>query len=298
MVKEDVSMRKTAGLTILSLTFALSLAAAPPAERSFELSVFGGRALSQADGKAVHEDTWNFHELTRVWERTDIQVGAKKPFLCGAEAVAYFNRRFGVGLSFSAWKTDVDPRSDFRFEFSRQSGAGDSRSASWSGSGNLSGWAIGLNTFYRLDWGRFRAYVTAGPAVFRLRLDLAAFFGGGLTDTAETVHPPVDAIKIPISVAGESTSALGFNLGAGIIVPLGARLGLVLDVRYFVAPEMAFNWTIPAGRFDGIFYQDQIRDVYLSAEELGYVLDHGTLTPLRYRPSQFQIRVGIKLGLG
>jgi len=291
-------MRKTAGLTILTLTFAVGLAAAPPAERAFELSVFGGRALSQADGKAVHEDTWNFYELTRVWERTAIQVGAKNPFLFGAEAVAYFNRRFGVGLSFSTSKTTVDPRSDFRFEFSRQDGTGDSRSASWSGSGSLSGLAIGLNAFYRLDWGRFRAYVTAGPAVFRLRLDLAAFFGGGLTNTAETVHPPIDAIKIPISVAGESASALGFNLGAGIVVPLGAGLGLALDVRTFVAPEMVFNWTIPAGRFDGIFYQDQIRDVYLSAEELGYVLDRGTLTPLRFRPSQIQVRVGVKFTLG
>jgi len=288
-------MGKTCGLIFLILATAVSLPAAPPSGKSFELSLFGGYGLARADGKAVHEDGWSFYELTNVWEHTDIRVRAKKPFLFGTEAAAYFNRRFGIGISFSTWNTNVDSRSDFRFQYSRAGGAGDSRSTSWTGSGNLRGSAIGLNAIYRLNLGRLHAYVTAGPAVLRLHLDLATYFGGGLTNTAETVHPPIDAIKIPILVGDESVSSLGFNLGAGIIVPLGTRLGLALEIRYFLGPEMAVNWNIPAGRFNGIFYEDQIRDVYLSAEDLRYVLDHQTLTPLRFNPSQIQIRVGLKL---
>ena len=146
--------------------------------------------------------------------------------------------------------------------------------------------------------GRIRGYITAGPALFRHRLNLAACFGGGLTDTAETVHPPLDAIKIPIRIDGKSASSLGFDLGAGITLQVASRLRLAVEGWYFLCPKLRFDWAIPGGRFDGVFYEDQIRDVYLSAGELSYVLTHRTLSFLKLHSSQLQIRVGLKLKVG
>jgi len=291
-------MRKISGMLVLILAAAVSLSAADAPGKSFEFSLFGGYGLTRADGKAVHEDTWSFSQLTRVWERTDIQVEGKNPFLAGVEAAVYFNSRFGIGISWSTWNTDLDGGSDLRFQYDRAGGAGDSRQISWPDSGNVRGSAIGLNAFYRFGEGLIRGYVTAGPALFCHRLDLDAFFGGGLTDTAETDHPPIDAIKIPIRIDGESASSLGLNLGAGITLQLASRLGLAVEGRYFLCPELSFDWTVPGGRFDGIFYEDQIRDVTLSAADLRDVLTHRTLSLLKFHPSQLQVRVGLKLKVG
>ena len=289
---------KSVGLIFLILAAVVSLPAAFPSGKSLELSLFGGYGLTRCDGDAVHEDTWSFSQLTRVWERTDIFGEGKNPFVFGAEAVLYFNRSFGVGVSYSTWNSGLDIRSDFQFQYDRADGSGDSRQIYWTDSGDVRGSVVGLNVCYRFGRGRIRSHVTAGPALFHHRLDLTAYFGGGLTDTAETVNPPIDAIKIPILIEGESVSALGFNLGAGITFQLASRLALVVEGRYFLCPEAEFDWTIPAGTFDGIFYEGQIQDVYLSAADLRYVLDHRTLAPLKFHASQLQVRAGVKLTVG
>jgi opacity protein-like surface antigen len=291
-------MGKTIGSLILILAAAVSLPAAPASEKHFEFMLFGGLGLARADGQAVHEDTWSFYELTSVWERTDIRVEGKKPLLYGADAALFFDRRFGIGVSWSAWNSDLDGGSEFRFHYERTGGAGDSRQTSWTDNGQVRGWVLGANAFLRFGEGRVRSYVTAGPALFRHRLDLSACFGGGLTDTAETAHPPIDAIKIPIRIDGESASSLGFNMGAGITLRLASRLALAVEGRYFLCPETTFDWTIPGGRFDGIFYEDEIRGVDLSAQELRYVLDRRTLSLFKFHPSQLQVRVGLKINVG
>jgi len=291
-------MGKAFGSMILTLAGVVSLAAAPASGRSFEFSLFGGMGLGRAAGQAVHEDTWSFSELTRVWERTDIRVDGKTPPLFGAEAAVYLNARLGIGISWATWNDSLEGGSDFRFEYDRAGGDGDSRQAFWADSGDVRSSAIGLNVLYRLGEGRIHGYVTAGPALFLHRLDLDASFGGGLTDTAEPDEPPIDAIRIPIFIERGSGSSLGLDLGAGITLQVASRLGLVVEGRYFLCPESTFDWTIPGGSFDGIFYEGQIEGVYLSAEELSYVLDHRTLSLFRFRPSRFQIRVGLKLAVG
>jgi opacity protein-like surface antigen len=293
-----MAVDKALASMILTLATIVGLTGDPASGRSFEFSIFGGKGLGQAVGQAVHEDTWSFSELTRVWERTDIRFEGRNPPLFGAEAAVYLNPRLGIGISWATWNDSLGGGSDFRFEYDRAGGDGDSRQAVWAGSGEVRSSTIGLNVLYRIGEGRIRGYVTAGPALFLHRLDLDGSFGGGLTDTAEPDDPPIDAIQIPIFIERGSGSSLGFNLGAGVAFQVASRLSLVVEGRYFLCPESTFDWTIPGGTFDGIFYEGQIEGVDLSAEELSYVLDHRTLSLFRFRPSRFQIRVGLRFVVG
>jgi len=49
------------------------------------------------------------------------------------------------------------------------------------------------------------------------------------------------------------------------------------------------------GRYDGIFYENEINGFELTAEGIRYVLDNHKLSPMSLNPSSFQLLVGLKL---
>jgi hypothetical protein len=96
-------------------------------------------------------------------------------------------------------------------------------------------------------------------AALRLSVPLSAVAGGGIRPF---VQAGAGAMRQEIEVAsvGAHSTNFAYNLGAGVEIPLGRRLGLQLmakdyigkfDVREATAvnvkPETAHNWTVSAG---------------------------------------------------
>jgi hypothetical protein len=96
-------------------------------------------------------------------------------------------------------------------------------------------------------------------AALRLSVPLSAVAGGGIRPF---VQAGAGAMRQEIEVAsvGAHSTNFAYNLGAGVEIPLGHRLGLQLmakdyigkfDVREATAvnvkPETAHNWTVSAG---------------------------------------------------
>jgi hypothetical protein len=285
-------------LLLLSLlSMIIGLPAETTADRSTEISLFGGYGLIQVDGTSIHQDVWNYYQISNVRERTNIQARSKNAPLVGAEVVRYFGPHLGFGAFFSSWRTDIDLKADFDFQYSWTSGGGDARSASWANSGSLVGGLLALNAFYRFGFGggRFQGHISAGPVFYSLAMTLRSHFGGGVANYGETVDQHIDALKIPIEIVDKSWLTLGLNLGVGFDCMFTPSLGLTVEARYFLCPEASLGWTILPGRYDGIFYDNEIRGFELTAEGIRYVLDNNRLSAMTVKPSSLQLLVGLKL---
>jgi hypothetical protein len=159
----------------------------------------------------------------------------------------------------------------------------------------LGGLLLALNACYRLGGGRIQGHISAGPAFVLLSATLRSHFGGGVANYEETVDQHIDALKIPIEIVDRTLLALGLNIGLGFDWMFTPSLGLAAEARYFLCPEVSLGWTILPGRYDGIFYENEIKGFELTAEGIRYVLDNHRLSPMSLNPSSFQLLVGLKL---
>jgi hypothetical protein len=296
-IKEREKMKYRFLLLFFLLGMTAGLPAETTADRSIEIALFGGYALIQVDGSSVHQDVWNYYQLSNVRERTDIRARSENAPLAAAEVVRYLSPRFGLGAFFGFWRADIDLEADFDFHYNWTGGGGDARSASWTDSGSLVGRLLALNAFYRFGGGRFQGHISAGPVLYSLTMTLNSHFGGGVANYGETVDQHIDAIKIPIEIVDETWLALGLNLGLGFDCMFTPRLGLTGEARYFLCPEASLGWNILPGRYDGIFHENEIKGFELTAEGIRYVLDNNKLSMITINPSSFQILVGLKLKL-
>ena len=290
-------MLSTLVLLIQVVGSALGLSAPAAAEKSYELAVLGGFGLTQVDGTSVHQDSWNYYRISDVWERTAIQAQSNNAPVLGGELRRFFGPRLGIGVVFGSWKSDIDTKGDFEFRYSWADGGGDSKSTSWTGGGSLQTQFLGVNGIACFGLGPFQGYAAAGPALVFHRLTLKSHFGGGVANYGETVDQHIDALKIPLEIDGETWSAVGFNLRLGINAMLGPRLGLTLECRYVICPAKTLQWNVIPGRYDGIFYENEIKDFVLTAEGARYVLDHQKLSAITVNPSSLQVLIGLRVRL-
>jgi hypothetical protein len=74
-------------------------------------------------------------------------------------------------------------------------------------------------------------------------------------------------------------------------------LGLTLECRYVICPAKTLQWNVIPGRYDGIFYENEIKDFVLTAEGARYVVDHQTLSTITINPSSLQVLIGLRVRL-
>jgi len=290
-------MLRTLALLIQVVGSALGLSAPAAAEKPSELAVLGGLGLVQVDGTSVHQDSWNYYRISDVWERTEIQARSDNTPVLGIEFRRSFGPGLGIGVVFGSWKSDIETSADFTFRYSWADGGGDSKSASWTDGGSLRTQFLAVNGVACFGHGRFQGYAAAGPALIFHRLSLKSHFGGGVANYGETVDQHIDALKIPLEVDSETWSSVGFNLRLGVTARLGPRLGLTLECRYVICPVKTLQWNVIPGRYDGIFYENEIKDFVLTPEGARYVLDNQRLSTVTINPSSLQVLIGLRVRL-
>ena len=305
-------MRRSAA-TLLSL---LGLSAAawavypfPDITKKFEFSLSGGFAAPRFKGATTYGDTWNYYFLTRVDERTTIDVVSKTAASVAAGIAYYFSPQFGVQLQAAYHDAPIETTSNFRFNWTWSPAVGNgnfSRTSEWFGAGDLRTIPVSLNFIARVGRGRFEASVAGGPSVFINTLTAETAFGYGFTKTnppppAPQVDQYVDALRVPLEFRERTWSRIGFNFSGGLVYKIPDTLGFSLEARYFFCPAKTLTWDFVAGQSDGLYFSGQfpiLRNVPFTEDDAQGILDDFKMTGLSVNPSFFQVVAGFKIYFG
>jgi outer membrane protein W len=215
------------------------------------------------------------------------------------------NNPFGLGLSFSyffseglGFRLRVDPnlgqkisegKSSYAVDFT---GGGSTYSYvdEWAVSGSLSAMPLSFDLVYRFPSGMFSPYVNAGLSYFLASFKTDTTVGWGYAWYIGPSTMTIDYAQVPASI-DEQLSGLGFNLGAGFDLRLGAGLAVTVDAAYFLGKKSDLGWYVAPGQYDYKYHSgDSINFSQGTAQHLSDIL--GTV---QVNLSFFKILVGIKL---
>jgi opacity protein-like surface antigen len=307
-------MKKTAA----AFVFLLGAAAAswavypfPDIFKKFQVSVFGGFGLAKIRGTTTYGDIWSHQWLTRVEERTSIEVASRgKALALGAAFAYYFSSNIGVEASIGTYNPNLTTTSDFGFDWTWAPAIGGgnfSKSSAWEGTGKVRSIPLSLNFVGKFRWSNFEIFFSGGPTLFFNKLTAGTTFGYGITKTETTDGPNptttqyIDALGVGLEIRGKTWKAFGGNAGAGVVYLLTDGLGLSLEGRYFLCPEKMLDWDFVLGKYDGLFYSQTypiLKNISFTEDDAKFIRQGAKLTSLLVSPSCFQVLLGVKIFWG
>ncbi|MBM3294456.1 MAG: hypothetical protein FJY82_08010 [Candidatus Aminicenantes bacterium] len=299
--------RAAAGILLFVWTTALAAAVYPFPDvyKKFEFSLFGGLAPVKISAVTSYADLWNHQWLSRVEERTSIEVRSGRSRLSAGAAISYFfGPRFGIQASLCRAGADLETVSDFDFAWSWSAAVGGgnfSRAAGWDGQGRFRTIPISLDLLWRFSGRSLETSFSAGPSVFINSLSAETGFGFGFTKIDASNVQYVDALGVGLDFRDRTWTALGFNLGAGLDVRLGEAWSLVLEGRFYFCPAKTLSWDFVLGTYDGLFFSQTyplLKAVPFDASDVEFIRKSGTLSDLRLNPSFLQLHLGVKFKFG
>jgi len=280
---------------------------ADTAQKKFELSLYGGYALTQVDGQSNYTGTWGYKLLRTITQTTNITGKSPGAGSIGASFAYFFTPNFGVQLSGEfLLKGNIPMKSHFNFDYTWYTGASYNETADWKGTGGLNSIPLSLDLVGRFGGGTIGGSVSAGATLFMNSFEADSAIGWGVTQYSwYWIWYPyyyyewqaVDAVRIPAVIDKTSWTAFGGNFGASLTFKMSDKIGLFLDGRYFLCPAKEFDWGFVLGTYDGIFY-DTITDVEFGQDDVDYLAEGNKVKPFKVNPSFFRIAAGIKFYLG
>ena len=275
--------------------------------QKFELSLYGGYALTQVNGQSNYTRTWDFYYLDSVTETTNITGKSPGAGSIGASFAYFFTPNFGIQLSGEfLLKGNIPMKSHFNYDYTWYTGSSYNETADWEGTGGLSSIPISLDLVGRFGGGTIGGSVSAGATLFMNSFEADSAIGLGYSEYSWYWYwypywyywwQDVDALRIPAVIDKTSWTAFGGNFGASLTFKMSDKIGLFLDGRYFLCPAKEFDWSFVTGTYDGIFYDD-ITDVEIDQDALDYLGVGNNMKPFKVNPSFFRIAAGIKFYLG
>jgi hypothetical protein len=280
---------------------------ADAAQKKFELSLYGGYALTQVDGQSNYTRTWSFYWVDSVTETTNITGKSPGAGSIGASFAYFFTPNFGIQLSGEFLLKGKTPmKSHFNYDYTWYDGDSYNETADWEGTGGLSSIPLSLDLVGRFGDGTIGGSVSAGATLFMNSFEADSAIGLGYSEYSWYWYwypywyywwQDVDALRIPVVIDKTSWTAFGGNFGASLTFKMSDKIGLFLDGRYFLCPAKEFDWSFVTGTYDGIFYDD-ITDVEIDQDALDYLGVGNNMKPFKVNPSFFRIAAGIKFYLG
>ena len=256
-----------------------------------EIFVGGGMGFGSFLNQATnYMDDWTIG-FVNGHEEGEIKHKVNNPFGLGL-SVGYF---LSEGLGF---RLRLDPgfgqkisggQSLYAVDFS---GWGDmiSYGDEWDVSGSLSVMPLSFDLVYRFPSSSFCPYVNAGLSMFLGSFKADTTVGWGLAWEVGPSTMTIDYAKVAASI-DEKLNGLGFNLGAGFDLRLGAGLAVTLDVAYFLGKKSDLGWRVAPGLYDFKYHTgDSVNFDQNTAQRLSDVLGS-----VQVSLSFFKVLVGIKL---
>jgi len=256
-----------------------------------EIFVGGGMGFGSFLNQATnYMDDWTIG-FVNGHEEGEIKHKVNNPFGLGL-SVGYF---LSEGLGF---RLRLDPgfgqkisggQSLYAVDFS---GWGDmiSYGDEWDVSGSLSVMPLSFDLVYRFPSSSFCPYVNAGLSMFLGSFKADTTVGWGLAWEVGPSTMTIDYAKVAASI-DEKLNGLGFNLGAGFDLRLGAGLAVTLDAAYFLGKKSDFGWNVAPGLYDFKYHSGVSANFgQNTAQRLSDVLGS-----VQVSLSFFKVLVGIKL---
>jgi len=256
-----------------------------------EIFVGGGMGFGSFLNQATnYMDDWTIG-FVNGHEEGEIKHKVNNPFGLGL-SVGYF---LSEGLGF---RLRLDPgfgqkisggQSLYAVDFS---GWGDmiSYGDEWDVSGSLSVMPLSFDLVYRFPSSSFCPYVNAGLSMFLGSFKADTTVGWGFAWEVGPSTMTIDYAKVAASI-DEKLNGLGFNLGAGFDLRLGAGLAVTLDAAYFLGKKSDFGWNVAPGLYDFKYHSGVSANFgQNTAQRLSDVLGS-----VQVSLSFFKVLVGIKL---
>jgi hypothetical protein len=256
-----------------------------------EIFVGGGMGFGSFLNQATnYMDDWTIG-FVNGHEEGEIKHKVNNPFGLGL-SVGYF---LSEGLGF---RLRLDPgfgqkisggQSLYAVDFS---GWGDmiSYGDEWDVSGSLSVMPLSFDLVYRFPSSSFCPYVNAGLSMFLGSFKADTTVGWGFAWEVGPSTMTIDYAKVAASI-DEKLNGLGFNLGAGFDLRLGAGLAITLDAAYFLGKKSDFGWNVAPGLYDFKYHSGVSANFgQNTAQRLSDVLGS-----VQVSLSFFKVLVGIKL---
>ncbi|MCJ7643577.1 MAG: hypothetical protein MUP28_03745, partial [Candidatus Aminicenantes bacterium] len=275
------------------------------AAQKFELSLYGGYALTQVNGQSNYTATWSSWYLDSATETTNITGKSPGAGSIGASFAYFFTPNFGIQLSGEfLLKGNIPMKSHFNFDYTWYTGSSYNETADWKGTGGLNSIPLSLDLVGRFGGGTIGGSVSAGATLFMNSFEADSAIGFGVTQIWRTYYwwgytdtQAVDALRIPAVIDKTSWTAFGGNLGASMTFKMSGKIGLFLDSRYFLCPAKEFDWGFVLGSYDGIFY-DTITGFEFDQDSLEFIAEGNKMKRFKVNPSFFRIAAGIKFYMG
>jgi hypothetical protein len=272
----------------------------------FSLFLSGGTNVSgfQTQRPSRYSDRWYFDQLSGVEEWAEIRFNHKSGFAGGLALEYRLLPEIGFEFRLGFRKTPLETISDTSLSWRWRDGRSDRRSTTWVGDGSFSSAAVAVNTVLRIRIGNlFLTRLIVGPAFyFQAIEDAASAIGYGFTKTDQTANMQyIDALGVSVKTGKVRWNGLGLDLGAGIDIPFGNSLGLILEAMYFFIPGKELAWTPVPGTSDGLYFSSEfpiLRNVEFTAEDAQGIMEYRRITKILFHPSYFQFAVGLRLTLG
>jgi outer membrane protein W len=259
--------------------------------RRMEIFAGGGMGFgSFLNPSTSYVDSYTISFVDGV-DQEEIRHKLKNPFGLGLSFGYFFSQ--GLGL-----RVRVDPnfgqnisggQSLFTVDFTG-GGSAFSYSDEWAVSGSLSALPLSFDLVYRFPSGMFSPYFNAGLSYFLASFKADTTVGWGYAWYIGPSTMTIDYAQVPASI-DEKLSGLGFNLGAGFDLRLGAGLAVTVDVAYFLGKKSDLDWSVAPGQY---YFK------YHPGESIGFTENvaqqlSSAMGTVQVNLSFFKILVGIKL---
>jgi hypothetical protein len=285
-----ISASLLAALAFLSIPAPSALAQSDQQFR-FEVGLYFGPGKSLAEGRSTYHNEWSTPALSRVVENDLLSLNPGAAFYGGGFLSYFVSPHLGVQAGFGYLKSSLSGSS--LFDFSLPPGFVSARRDQWDSKGEITAVPLCLNLAGRTGPAAIQAFASGGIAVFLNSFFAESFAGLGASAAGGGADEKIDAFKVPVSVADQTWTSIGADIGGGFDIRLGKSLALTAEVRYFLCPPKDFAWTWTPGLYEGLGKYIAGRNI--SQEEAS--LASRRTTPVTINPSVVQASVGIKFFL-
>jgi hypothetical protein len=290
-------------LALSGAALAQPLLSDAPHRLAFEIGLYGGFSLSQIKGTTGYQDQWGWNLLRNVNEQTAIATNAKTGYAAGGELAFYFTPNFGIQALFSYAKMDVPNSADCSFAWTFTDGSGDTKTATWPGTGSFSSTPLSLNLVGRVSAGALDGAFSAGVTLFMNSFTQSSFFGYGITtitiNNDGTYTQYVDALKVGLTIptSAMKKSIIGANFGAALTWMFSDAIGIRASARYYFCPAQTLSWSFVQGTYDGIF-NGAIKNEPFDSNDIALLQQTSNSFTMTVKPSFVQLTLGLVFSFG
>jgi len=248
------------------------------------------------------------YDMTLAYS-SSITGKAESNFAFGGFLNFFFIKNFGLQIMAEGTKFDIPLQSSHSVDlsFSDYSGGNYNYTANPSiedTTGKLSIMPISFNLYTRFDIGKnIIGYASGGLTYYKVAIKGETRGGAGVIyqwydSSYDLWFLEGDSVLIPLYI-DDSYSGLGANIGGGLSFQIQKNLGIIADIRYYLAPKGEVAWIPEAGNYKKVLYDKYgwtFGSNSLSISQAGindFLKENERYLQVKVDPSYFHISMGL-----